>query len=232
MPFNSEIENSNRASRRKGPSWRIRMKTKFLRRSELYVRKMTNFEALLVARMTHISTKNCLLSHCRLAAAGGSGIPCTLNWVRPRRAKGRTRLSRVGSAQSGSQFPETERRCARARRLSFQLMGLTCGGHLNVRRLQWRIGIWKRETVLSRLRPWTMLFLRSWGHPRDHAVREEPLSALECDTSLRPDYAPSSTYCLSRFIVNRPIGRCGSVPALLTTTKQISTISERIQSLR
>jgi len=32
--------------------------------------------------------------------------------------------------------------------------------------------------------------LRAWGHPRDHAIREELLSALEWDNSLRPDHAP------------------------------------------
>ena len=32
--------------------------------------------------------------------------------------------------------------------------------------------------------------LRAWGHPRDHAVRDELLSALEWDSSLRPDHAP------------------------------------------
>ena len=32
--------------------------------------------------------------------------------------------------------------------------------------------------------------LRAWGHPQDHAVRDELLSALEWDTSLRPDHAP------------------------------------------
>jgi len=31
--------------------------------------------------------------------------------------------------------------------------------------------------------------LRAWGHPRDHAVREELLSALEWDGALRPDHA-------------------------------------------
>jgi hypothetical protein len=32
--------------------------------------------------------------------------------------------------------------------------------------------------------------LRAWGHPQDHAVRDELLSALEWDSSLRPDHAP------------------------------------------
>jgi hypothetical protein len=32
--------------------------------------------------------------------------------------------------------------------------------------------------------------LRAWGHPQDHSVREELLSALEWDNSLRPDHAP------------------------------------------
>jgi len=32
--------------------------------------------------------------------------------------------------------------------------------------------------------------LRAWGHPQDHSVREELLSALEWDSSLRPDHAP------------------------------------------
>ena|SRR5260221_14239706 len=32
--------------------------------------------------------------------------------------------------------------------------------------------------------------LRVWGHPQDHAVREELLSALEWESSLRPDHAP------------------------------------------
>ncbi len=32
--------------------------------------------------------------------------------------------------------------------------------------------------------------LRAWGHPKDHAIRDELLSALEWDSSLRPDHAP------------------------------------------
>ena len=32
--------------------------------------------------------------------------------------------------------------------------------------------------------------LRAWGHPHDHSIREELLSALEWDNSLRPDHAP------------------------------------------
>ena len=31
--------------------------------------------------------------------------------------------------------------------------------------------------------------LRAWGHPHDHAIRQELLSALEWDSSLRPDHA-------------------------------------------
>ena len=31
--------------------------------------------------------------------------------------------------------------------------------------------------------------LRAWGHPRDHAVRQELLSALELDGSLHPEHA-------------------------------------------
>jgi len=31
--------------------------------------------------------------------------------------------------------------------------------------------------------------LRAWGHPHDHAIRQELLSALEWDGSLRPDHA-------------------------------------------
>jgi hypothetical protein len=31
--------------------------------------------------------------------------------------------------------------------------------------------------------------LRAWGHPRDHSVREELLSALEWDSSLHPEHA-------------------------------------------
>ncbi len=32
--------------------------------------------------------------------------------------------------------------------------------------------------------------LRAWGHPHDHAVRDELLSALEWDSSLDPAHAP------------------------------------------
>jgi hypothetical protein len=32
--------------------------------------------------------------------------------------------------------------------------------------------------------------LRAWGHPQDHAIREELLSALEWDSSLQLDHAP------------------------------------------
>lgn len=32
--------------------------------------------------------------------------------------------------------------------------------------------------------------LRAWGHPQDHAVRDELLSALEWDSSLHPNHAP------------------------------------------
>ena len=32
--------------------------------------------------------------------------------------------------------------------------------------------------------------LRAWGHPHDHEIREELLSALEWDSSLRPDHSP------------------------------------------
>ena len=32
--------------------------------------------------------------------------------------------------------------------------------------------------------------LRAWGHPQDHAIRDELLSALEWDSSLSPDHAP------------------------------------------
>jgi len=31
--------------------------------------------------------------------------------------------------------------------------------------------------------------LRAWGHPHDHAVRQELLSALELDGSLHPEHA-------------------------------------------
>ena len=31
--------------------------------------------------------------------------------------------------------------------------------------------------------------LRAWGHPRDHSVREELLSALEWDSALHPEHA-------------------------------------------
>jgi hypothetical protein len=31
--------------------------------------------------------------------------------------------------------------------------------------------------------------LRAWGHPRDHSVREELLSALEWDNALHPEHA-------------------------------------------
>jgi hypothetical protein len=31
--------------------------------------------------------------------------------------------------------------------------------------------------------------LRAWGHPRDHAVQQELLSALEWDSSLHPEHA-------------------------------------------
>jgi hypothetical protein len=31
--------------------------------------------------------------------------------------------------------------------------------------------------------------LRAWGHPRDHAIRDELLSALEWDASLHPQHA-------------------------------------------
>ena len=33
--------------------------------------------------------------------------------------------------------------------------------------------------------------LRAWGHPHDHAIREELLSALEWESSLRPEHARS-----------------------------------------
>jgi len=32
--------------------------------------------------------------------------------------------------------------------------------------------------------------LRAWGHPQDHSIRDELLSALEWDSSLKPDHAP------------------------------------------
>ena len=31
--------------------------------------------------------------------------------------------------------------------------------------------------------------LRAWGHPHDHAIRQELLHALEWDASLRPEHA-------------------------------------------
>jgi hypothetical protein len=31
--------------------------------------------------------------------------------------------------------------------------------------------------------------LRAWGHPHDHAIRQELLSALEWDSSFQPDHA-------------------------------------------
>jgi hypothetical protein len=31
--------------------------------------------------------------------------------------------------------------------------------------------------------------LRAWGHPQDHAIRDELLSALEWDASLHPEHA-------------------------------------------
>jgi len=34
--------------------------------------------------------------------------------------------------------------------------------------------------------------LRAWGHPNDYAIRQELLSALEWDSSFRPDHAGTS----------------------------------------
>jgi hypothetical protein len=35
----------------------------------------------------------------------------------------------------------------------------------------------------------TLVVLRAWGHPHDHAIRQELLSALELDGSLHPEHA-------------------------------------------
>ena len=75
--------------------------------------------------------------------------------------------------------------------------------------------------------------LRAWGHPHDHAVRQELLSALELDGSLHPEHARPLIRHLFRQVHDHSIDLSNRIRASADNPDGVAhLISHGIPSLR
>ena len=75
--------------------------------------------------------------------------------------------------------------------------------------------------------------LRAWGHPQDHAIREELLSALEWDRSLHPEHAHPSIRDLFQQVHDHSVALSHRIRASANNPDGVAhMITHGVQNLR
>ena len=75
--------------------------------------------------------------------------------------------------------------------------------------------------------------LRAWGHPHDRAIRQELLSALEWDASLRPEHARPSIRDVFKQVQDHSVDLSSRIRSSADNPQGVaSVISHGTQSLR